>query len=129
MFASIPLCSNCSLEIAHSRVDWHNACASFMDGCKENVLIVTTPCVFYSFVRRMWEEEEAAAAAAAEEGGGGGGGGAEDPAEVLERLARVMGGWGSDTSLRQWQSGRLDPFGQSGSENWFRWVGERGRGI
>lgn len=67
--------------------------------------------------RRMWEEEEAAAAAPEE------GGGAEDPAEVLERLARVMGGWGSDTSLRQWQSGRLDPWGQSGSESWFRWVG------
>jgi hypothetical protein len=42
-----------------------------------------------------------------------------DPEELLERLARVMGGGG----LRQWQTGgRLDPFGSTTSEAWARWV-------
>ncbi|PNW83291.1 hypothetical protein CHLRE_05g232000v5 [Chlamydomonas reinhardtii] len=41
------------------------------------------------------------------------------PEEFLEDLARAMGGAGS---LRDFQSGRLDPWGTSSSDSWFRQV-------
>ncbi|KAG2429685.1 hypothetical protein HYH02_013943 [Chlamydomonas schloesseri] len=42
------------------------------------------------------------------------------PEEFLEDLARVMGGGAG--SLRNFQSGRLDPWGTSTSDSWFRQV-------
>ncbi|KAG2424784.1 hypothetical protein HXX76_014208 [Chlamydomonas incerta] len=42
------------------------------------------------------------------------------PEEFLEDLARVMGGGAG--SLRNFQSGRLDPWGTSSSDSWFRQV-------
>ena len=45
----------------------------------------------------------------------------EDPADFLERLSRVMGGGGAG-SMAAFQSGRLDPFGTSSSDAWFRRV-------
>lgn len=77
----------------------------------------------------MWEAEEQQAASSS---------GREDtgdasqqqqqlsPEEMLERLSRVMGGqYGSP--MRQWGSGRLDPFGSGSSEAWHRRVEEQTR--
>ncbi|GLI62755.1 hypothetical protein VaNZ11_005496, partial [Volvox africanus] len=44
--------------------------------------------------------------------------------EVLEELAKFMSGSGS---LRAWQSGRLDPWGTSTSDTWFRQVEKQTR--
>jgi curved DNA-binding protein CbpA len=78
--------------------------------------------------RRIWEEETA------RERRAGKGQGADededdgeadrnaDPADFLERLGRVMGGPGLGGSLADYQSGRLDPFGTSSSQAWFRRV-------
>jgi len=76
--------------------------------------------------RRIWEEENAK-----ERHSGAAAGDDDDdddtpadPAEFLERLSRVMGGPGGG-SLTGFQSGRLDPFGTSSSDAWFRRVEEQ----
>jgi hypothetical protein len=56
----------------------------------------------------------------------GDGGQQPSPEELLERLSRVMGGHFSP--MRQWGSGRLDPFGSSSSEAWHRRVEEQSQG-
>lgn len=82
----------------------------------------------------MWEEEEAelrrqqrrqgrpfddSDPPGADGGDEFGAGPDPDPADFLERLSRVMGGPGG---LSAYQSGRLDPFGTSSSDAWFRRV-------
>lgn len=62
----------------------------------------------------MWEDLE-------QQQAGSSSSGAEDPAEMLERLARVMGAWPGG-GLTAYQSGRLDPWGTSSSDAWFRRV-------
>lgn len=68
---------------------------------------------------RVWDEEEERARAVGDAADDGAPPPA-DPAEFLERLSRAMGGGAG--SLSAWQSGRLDPFGTSSSEAWFRRV-------
>lgn len=50
-----------------------------------------------------------------------------DPERFLENLARVMGGSGAG-SLRSWQRGGVDPWGQSTSDAWLRRAREQQRG-
>lgn len=42
-----------------------------------------------------------------------------DQSEFLERLARYMGSW-PDAPLNTWQKGRIDPWGTSSSDAWYR---------
>jgi hypothetical protein len=81
----------------------------------------------------MWEEDEAEQRRQQRRANGGSGGRRDDedgegdegappdPAEFLERLSRAMRG-GGPGGLSAFQSGRLDPFGTSSSDAWFRRV-------
>jgi hypothetical protein len=74
----------------------------------------------------MWEaEEQQAASSSGREDTGDAAQQQPSPEELLERLSRVMGGQFSP--MRQWGSGRLDPFGSSSSEAWHRRVEEQTR--
>uniref|UniRef100_A0A383VEZ3 J domain-containing protein n=1 Tax=Tetradesmus obliquus TaxID=3088 RepID=A0A383VEZ3_TETOB len=78
--------------------------------------------------RKMWEAEEqqAASSSGREDTGDASQQQQLSPEEMLERLSRVMGGqYGSP--MRQWGSGRLDPFGSGSSEAWHRRVEEQTR--
>lgn len=79
--------------------------------------------------RRMWEEQESGPAGPSlrpddddhgdDEHGTGNDDMPRDPLEWMEQLSRYMSG-GVNSPLRQYQTGRLDPFGQSGSDSWYR---------